>query len=867
MRWSERRSRKGLDLEATLRASRPTPPSHLMRSVSDTLASQRGRASRGRLGFVGALAAATITVLASTGGFSYAASSIVDAARVAAVAVHLSTPAVYRTGPTSSAAQYLGAPTITKLSTTLGSVPVGSRPGTSVTVLGTNLGGITAVSVAGISIDLSTVVNSSTTAATFKVPSSGSSAEGPVTVTNPGGTASFGAFTVEVPPAVGGLSDSAALEPGQVITVTGSGFRGVDLRGGSVKFHGKPATFDVTDDGHIAATVPVGVTAGTVLVTNVAGKLESAAYTVAPGPHVTSFSPTTGTQGTDVKIRGTGFIAGDKVTFGSSAQESVTFDSATQIEATVPADATPGPVTVSDTVGASSSKQTFTPIFQPTLSSLSPSPGTRVGGTLTLAGTHLSGTTAVAFSGTAKPVKPKVLSDSELTVVVPKGAASGNITVTNAAGTSPPLAGFTLLAAPTIDPTGVTAASPAIAGDTVTITGANFVDTDAQHVVVFFGKASAQATVGSSTSISVVIPVGATTGKPKVVEAGGTAIAKQTVTIAGAPAVTSITPSAQIADGTHTIVIKGKGLTGTNAANPTVTFTGGATGAVQPGATATAVTVTVTAGAEPGPVTVTANSGTGTSKTFTPIKQPAPSSLWPSQGQKVGGTLSIFGTHLSGATSVAFAGTAKPVKPKVISDSALTVVVPKGVASGTITVTNAAGSGSVNGFVVIPPPTIVSVPSDAMVGDSVTITGTNFVDTDAVPVTVKFGKAVATPTSITGGGTTIQVVVPTGAATGKIQVVTIAGTATSKTTFTVISGPKVIGVPSSAKAGQTVRITGRHFTSTSSVKFNGVEATSFHVVSDSVIEAVVPSGAGTGPVTVTNRAGSSASVRSTRATG
>ncbi len=53
------------------------------------------------------------------------------------------------------------------------------------------------------------------------------------------------------------------------------------------------------------------------------------------------------------------------------------------------------------------------------------------------------------------------------------------------------------------------------------------------------------------------------------------------------------------------------------------------------------------------------------------------------------------------------------------------------------------------------------------------------------------------------------------------------------------------------KIGATAQILGQGFTGTSSVTFNGVAASSFKVVSDTYMTAVVPSGAKTGPVVVT----------------
>jgi uncharacterized repeat protein (TIGR03803 family) len=68
-------------------------------------------------------------------------------------------------------------------------------------------------------------------------------------------------------------------------------------------------------------------------------------------------------------------------------------------------------------------------------------------------------------------------------------------------------------------------------------------------------------------------------------------------------------------------------------------------------------------------------------------------------------------------------------------------------------------------------------------------------------------------------------------------------------------GPFVTFVRPTGKVGQTAQILGQGFTGSTSVTFNGVPATSFSVVSDTYMTAVVPSGATTGPVVVTTPSG------------
>ena len=64
-------------------------------------------------------------------------------------------------------------------------------------------------------------------------------------------------------------------------------------------------------------------------------------------------------------------------------------------------------------------------------------------------------------------------------------------------------------------------------------------------------------------------------------------------------------------------------------------------------------------------------------------------------------------------------------------------------------------------------------------------------------------------------------------------------------------GPFIKFVRPSGTVGQAAQILGQGLTGTTSVTFNGLPASSFSVVSDTYMTAVVPSGATTGPVVVT----------------
>jgi hypothetical protein len=71
-----------------------------------------------------------------------------------------------------------------------------------------------------------------------------------------------------------------------------------------------------------------------------------------------------------------------------------------------------------------------------------------VGSTVTLNGSGLSGASTVSFNGQAASFN--VLSDTQITAVVPAGATSGAITVTTPGGTATSPASFTVVVKPAV---------------------------------------------------------------------------------------------------------------------------------------------------------------------------------------------------------------------------------------------------------------------------------------------------------------------------------------------------------------------------------------------------------------------------------
>ena len=138
-------------------------------------------------------------------------------------------------------------------------------------------------------------------------------------------------------------------------------------------------------------------------------------------------------------------------------------------------------------------------------------------------------------------------------------------------------------------------------------------------------------------------------------------------------------------------------------------------------------------------------------------------------------------------------------------------------------------------------------PAQGPVGTQVIISGSGFTGATAV----KFNGTSATFT--VNSDTQITATVPTGATTGPITVTGPGCTGTSTTNFTVTA--LITGFsPPKGPVGTQVIISGSGFTGATAVRFNGKSAT-FTVNSDTQITATVPTGATTGPITVTGPGG------------
>lgn len=307
-------------------------------------------------------------------------------------------------------------------------------------------------------------------------------------------------------------------------------------------------------------------------------------------------------------------------------------------------------------------------------------------------------------------------------------------------------------------------------------------------------------------------------------------------------------------------------ITGTHfspsAASNTVELNG--TTATVIAASTASLDIIVPAASTTGYLTVTVGGKTATSASeFTVVLDaagPKIASFTPSFGP-VGTSVTITGANFSSTpkdNAVQFNGTAATVTEA--SSSSLTVTVPPGATTGRIEITlgdtTATSSSDFTVGTASPSPTVVDfTPTSGPVGTSVTINGTDFSSTAGDDI-VKLNGTTATVTS--ASTTSLEITVPSGATSGRITVTVGGTTATSASDFTVVAGstsaPSITSFsPVSGPVGTAVTVHGSNFSAQAAgntVKLNGTAAT-VTTASATSLGVTVPSGATTGPLTVT----------------
>jgi ribosomal protein L7Ae-like RNA K-turn-binding protein len=192
-----------------------------------------------------------------------------------------------------------------------------------------------------------------------------------------------------------------------------------------------------------------------------------------------------------------------------------------------------------------------------------------------------------------------IVNANSVVVTVPAGVVSGSkINVTNVGGTTSSSKAIYQVA------TVATFTASAKVGQTVTVTGTNLQATS----IVFGGNKSVKPVTSTGSSLTFVVPTGATTGAIKITTGAGSVYTGSFTVVPPAPTITSFTPVTG-RKGVAVVTVKG-----TNMLGATVTV-GSTSVTVNSGSTATTLKFVIPAGASTGKINVTTAGGTVSSAT------------------------------------------------------------------------------------------------------------------------------------------------------------------------------------------------------------------------------------------------------------
>lgn len=711
--------------------------------------------------------------------------------------------------------------------------------GGSVKITGTNLNGATAVTFGGVP-----AANFFANKSTSIIAIVGDGASGNIQVVTPGGTATIGGFTYLPKPTITSFTPSSGGN-NTVVDVFGTNFTNVT----DAFIAQNEASFYVVSPTNVRIIVgsidPENtIRSGEVAVSTLGGMaISETDFTYIPPPEITSFSPSTAGQGDTVTITGNNFTGLNFVGFGNIPATSFTLVSPTTIKAVVGSGETGKIHVVTSGGGSTFSATNFTHTTPASITSFSPKTG-RDGDVITITGVNLSSVNSVRIGGVESQFK--IQSPTTILATVYYGA-SGKISANPGSGFIYSADDFTYISPITIKSFSPTTGVP---GDKVTIIGTDF----GRVAGVKFGGVPAASYTNSSlgyehTSIpdTIVATLGqGATGKITLNTSGNvvTITSATDFTFLQAPAITSFAPATAAQGDTITI-------TGNNFTGATKVMFGTAPAAYFAVTSPTSILAKVVSDTGVGgkiSISVTTPYGTTSSATkLTIIPPPTVQSFTPSSGGR-NTQISITGNHLNGTNHVYIGG----VEIRIIQVTATSIVAGGNIAnSGNITFTASGGTGNAGYFTYLNQPSITSFsPAQAALGDTITITGTNFTGV----TNVTFGGvpaasfAVVSPTSIfakVGSG-----------ASGKITIISPDGKATSATDLTFLLTPLITSfTPAAAGQGVTVTITGSNFKNLTGVSFGGVPSTSFKALSATSITAIVPNTATSGNIEVTTTVG------------
>jgi hypothetical protein len=232
------------------------------------------------------------------------------------------------------------------------------------------------------------------------------------------------------------------------------------------------------------------------------------------------------------------------------------------------------------------------------------------------------------------------------------------------------------------------------------------------------------------------------------------------------------------------------------------------------------------------------------------ILMPRVTGFSPSNGA-AGTLVTLSGSGFSSVTQVTFGGI--PATPVSVTAARVTVKVPFGAGTGSVTVSGSSGSDESQTLYYAPPQLTAITPGLVKVSETLTLSGTNLLGASAV----LFGtNRLAAKVFTVVDNRRITAQVPEGASSGWVWVVTPGGETFGGPISVQGPVPVISGFsPALGAVGTDVRIVGVDLGLPAIVRFSGVAASMVSATTNGLI-ARVPVGAVSGRITVETSAGS-----------
>lgn len=223
-------------------------------------------------------------------------------------------------------------------------------------------------------------------------------------------------------------------------------------------------------------------------------------------PRIFGFSPSSGGNGTVIRVTGANFSTITAISIGGIPVTQFTLLGDSTFTAMI-GNGVSGAVQVTGSAGGAASDSIFRFIPPPSIGTISPNPA-GLGTQVVINGTNLTQATSINIGGVNIPVTPDIFTpEGNIRLTIPPSASNATISISTPGGFIESKSALTLVPRPV-----VLSISPNIAstGEVITVTGQNFTNI---RFVRFGGHpgspyfpAQASATVNSPTRMSIVVP-------------------------------------------------------------------------------------------------------------------------------------------------------------------------------------------------------------------------------------------------------------------------------------------------------------------------------------------------------------------------